>query len=928
MVNTWDPDLILTLGDNYHLHAGGTGADKYDFAAGQYYCSFMKDVTTTGTACPAGQAAVNRFFPALGDHDYEDAGTTDNLPVTYTDYFRLPGEGYTSSSNNERYYDFVSGPVHFFILNGVEQPGYEPDGTDQYSIQAQWLRSALGASTSTWNVVVVHKPPYSSGIKHGGAEHMQWPFAQWGADVVFSGHEHTYERILRDGIVYFVNGLGGDWIYDFGPPTEGSAARYNASHGAQRVLVTDRSMTFEFYSIENGGTLQDTYTITVPHNTATPTLPLMETGWQSPGGQVAPGSGDGNGYEVNPTYAFADDGLAAIDMDSGVSPSTSCADSGMDKHKFYDYHIPIPADTLVQGIRVRLDASADSTVGAPKLCVAISWDGGVSWSPWKSSPTIAETEESYFLGGASDTWAHPWTWTEVSNPSFQVRVANTTGDNNRDFSLDWVAVNVLYVYNPEVTGTSTHTATTTLKPTATDTATASATSSPTMTVSPTSTPTVSSTPTDLSTSTQTGTSTATATSTASNTPTPTATASGANIRVMIGSTQRGTHSILRDHSLQVSYRNVNDGPIKIASTNLLPILGSERVIYRVNNLNTSFTEIMALPNRQLDSTYWLPWYNNVELDTQLRFANVSGSLATVHVYIGGVEMQGSPFTLLAGQSTRKSFAGVNNGPVQIVSDYGVPIVAAERLIYKVNNLNTSFTEMMALPDKALDTTYWLPWYNNVELDTQLRFANVTDETATVHVYVGGDEMQGSPFTLLPGASTRKSFAGVNAGPVQIVSDHGVPIVAAERLIYKANGVATSFTEMMALPASQLDTTYWLPWYNNTAGLDTQLRFANVHDTQTATVHVYIGGVEMQGSPFTLLPGESTRKSFANINTGPVRIVSDVPIVAAQRLIYRVNNVPTSFSEMMALPHSQLDTLSWLPWYNNVDLDTQLRFGVP
>jgi hypothetical protein len=30
--------------------------------------------------------------------------------------------------------------------------------------------------------------------------------------------------------------------------------------------------------------------------------------------------------------------------------------------------------------------------------------------------------------------------------------------------------------------------------------------------------------------------------------------------------------------------------------------------------------------------------------------------------------------------------------------------------------------MMGLPDKFLDPTYWLPWYNNVDLDTQLRFA--------------------------------------------------------------------------------------------------------------------------------------------------------------------------------------------------------------
>ena len=55
------------------------------------------------------------------------------------------------------------------------------------------------------------------------------------------------------------------------------------------------------------------------------------------------------------------------------------------------------------------------------------------------------------------------------------------------------------------------------------------------------------------------------------------------------------------------------------------IVAAERVIYKVNNVNTSFSEMMALPNSQLDNIYWLPWYNNVDLDTQLRIANVSGS---------------------------------------------------------------------------------------------------------------------------------------------------------------------------------------------------------------------------------------------------------------------------------------------------------------
>ena len=396
----------------------------------------------------------------------------------------------------------------------------------------------------------------------------------------------------------------------------------------------------------------------------------------------------------------------------------------------------------------------------------------------------------------------------------------------------------------------------------------------------------------------------------------------ASVAVTVHGDEKGTYLMNPGESTRQSYNTLNSGPVKIESTNSITLLASERVIYQVHGINTSYTEMMGLPDSQLDTTYWLPWYNNVDLDTQLRFANVGNTMATIHLFVGGREMTGSPFTLLSGDSTRKNFAGVNAGPVRIVSD--VPVVAAERIIYKVNGIPASYTEMMALPESQLDTTYWMPWYNNRDLDTQLRFANVTDWPALVHVFIGGVEMQGSPFTLLAGESARKSFAGINNGPVEIVSTQN--IVVAERIIYKVQGIAVSFSEMMGLPDRQVDTIYWLPWYNN-VGLDTQLRVANIGDAP-ATVRVYIGGEEMQGSPFTLLNGESKRQSFSGVNSGPMQIVSDVPIVVSQRVIYKVNNVATSFSEMMGLPDSQLDTVFWLPWYNSKDMDTQLRFGVP
>ena len=297
-------------------------------------------------------------------------------------------------------------------------------------------------------------------------------------------------------------------------------------------------------------------------------------------------------------------------------------------------------------------------------------------------------------------------------------------------------------------------------------------------------------------------------------------------------------------------------------------------------------------------------------------------ITNTNVIIGG-QLRGRYFIPASG-GLRRSFINLNNGPVEIFNVAANPIIAAERVIYNVNSVPTSFSEMMGLPHSQLNTTYWFPWYNNVTLDTQLRFANVSGSPATVHVTINNVPMPGSPFTLNPGVSTRKSFAGVNNGPVKIQSN--VNIVAAERVIYKVNGTDVSFTEMMGLPNSQLNTTYWLPWYNN-VDLDTQLRFANV-SASPASVRVFIGGTEMTGSPFTLAPGASTRKSFAGINDGPVEVRSNINIVAAERVIYRIGVNPTSFSELMGMPNSLLASRYWMPWYNNIDLDTQLRFALP
>jgi hypothetical protein len=235
LVKSWNPDLILTTGDNnYPLGEAAT----IDQNIGQYFHEYIAPYP--GAYGPGGE--VNRFFPVLGNHDYY---SEQGKP--YLDYFTLPG--------NERYYDFIAGPAHFFALNGDYN---EPDGVGASSAQAKWLQTGLSASISPWKIVYTHPAPYSSGL-HGSSDWMRWPFAAWGASTVLAGHDHLYERLEIDGIPYFVNGIGGGPIYSFKEAIPGSQARYNADYGAMLGEATPERLTFTF--ITRKGEVVDTLTL-------------------------------------------------------------------------------------------------------------------------------------------------------------------------------------------------------------------------------------------------------------------------------------------------------------------------------------------------------------------------------------------------------------------------------------------------------------------------------------------------------------------------------------------------------------------------------------------------------------------------------------------------------------------------------------------
>ena len=241
MVHSWDVDFIVTTGDNNYPNGETQTIDQN---IGQYYQAYIHPYQGDyGLG-----ATKNRFFPALGNHDWNQGHIQP-----YLDYFTLPG--------NERYYDFEEGPVHIFVLDSDSK---EPDGRDSDSIQAGWLEEQLETAKAPWKLVFLHHPPFSSS-RRGENKEVQWPFVSWGVDAVIAGHDHLYERLQREGIPFIVNGLGGRYtvtnpIYSFQSPLPGSQVRYNQDYGAMLITADQACLNLTFYTRD--GALIDSLTLT------------------------------------------------------------------------------------------------------------------------------------------------------------------------------------------------------------------------------------------------------------------------------------------------------------------------------------------------------------------------------------------------------------------------------------------------------------------------------------------------------------------------------------------------------------------------------------------------------------------------------------------------------------------------------------------
>jgi hypothetical protein len=104
----------------------------------------------------------------------------------------------------QRYYTYTLRNVRFIVLDSdmLDAP------------QQAWLAGTLERATEPWKICYFHHPLYSDGRRHGSQVDLRVAleplFTKFDVNVVFSGHDHVYERLApQKGVYYFVVGSGG-----------------------------------------------------------------------------------------------------------------------------------------------------------------------------------------------------------------------------------------------------------------------------------------------------------------------------------------------------------------------------------------------------------------------------------------------------------------------------------------------------------------------------------------------------------------------------------------------------------------------------------------------------------------------------------------------------------------------------------------------
>jgi len=240
------PDLVLIVGDVNQPPP--TGVSQPPAGEAVYDSRFFAPYRALLSAIP--------FYAALGNHDYEVEKGQALL-----DLFTLPRNGPPGLAPESSYWLERAGAV--MIVHDTNQSP-----------------ATLRAESAPWHVAVARRPAafrfvfqhhtvFSSGPNgavdpSGVLRELLAPlYTATGVDVVFSGHDHLYERTRPiGGVVYVTTGAGGAELYPRTTQNAFTEAFVNDRHSYTHVEVRGRTMLL--HQTDTDGRTIDSLTITKP----------------------------------------------------------------------------------------------------------------------------------------------------------------------------------------------------------------------------------------------------------------------------------------------------------------------------------------------------------------------------------------------------------------------------------------------------------------------------------------------------------------------------------------------------------------------------------------------------------------------------------------------------------------------------------------
>ncbi len=240
----------------------------------------------------------------------------------------------------------------------------------------------------------------------------------------------------------------------------------------------------------------------------------------------------------------------------------------------------------------------------------------------------------------------------------------------------------------------------------------------------------------------------------------------------------------------------------------------------------------------------------------------------------------------------------------------------------------SFNELPGAPASGLSTHFYFTWYDdkreNGMAGNWILVGNQGSGTTTVEIKIAGQKMRDPShpandfFTIPEGGRITPVFPGLMAGPVEVISTSGQPLIASQRVLFH-----DSFNEVMGTPEEKLTDSYEFTWYDNKRENSMAGNWVLVsnHGSEPADVEISIGGVLMASYTAAggnaMAPGAIVTPVFPGVMNGPVtvRSTNHQPLIVSQRVLFK-----ESFNELMGYPSANLGSEYLFTWYDSLKVN--------